>query len=216
VPLHPCVPGSPTAVSQGPGTQVRHAAPLWRGASVIDHHDRIFPRERHHITSARVFIVFHTTGEGPRDHEILYHVVVLKLVLDGVHVVRAGLLEESLKVVCRRSCLVLATMCGSCDVPHTEGVTHRGCCLRLFLPPLEPFLASWTAMSDGASLSLLGVASLLPEVGKSLVTSLPVAYWAAMLRRSSVVYLKMSFGAYKGSGCCALRTQPPGAFTPAP
>jgi hypothetical protein len=31
VPLHPCVPGSQTAASQGPWTQFRHAAPPWWG-----------------------------------------------------------------------------------------------------------------------------------------------------------------------------------------
>jgi hypothetical protein len=29
--LHPYVPRSPIAVSQGPRTQIRHAAPPWRG-----------------------------------------------------------------------------------------------------------------------------------------------------------------------------------------
>jgi hypothetical protein len=41
---------------------------------------------------------------------------VLELVLDGVHVVRTGLLEESLKLVCRWSCLVHDTVPGGRDV----------------------------------------------------------------------------------------------------
>jgi hypothetical protein len=34
-------------------------------------------------------------------------------------VVRAGLLEKSLKLVCRRPLLALAATCGSHDMPHT-------------------------------------------------------------------------------------------------
>jgi hypothetical protein len=46
--------------------------------------------KRHHVTFAWVFIEFHTTGEGPRDHEILHHVAILELVFDGVRVVWAS------------------------------------------------------------------------------------------------------------------------------
>jgi hypothetical protein len=47
------------------------------------------------------------------------------------------------------------------------------------------------ATSDGVTLLLFGVASLLPWVGQSLAASLLVAYGVVMLRISSVVYLKM-------------------------
>jgi hypothetical protein len=117
VPLDPCVLGSPTTGSQGPGTQVAHTMPPWRG-SIKDCHDHIFPREGHHVASARVFLEFPTMGEGLRDHEVLHHVIVFELVLDVVHVVWVGLLEESLEVVFWRPCLMLATTCGSHDVPH--------------------------------------------------------------------------------------------------
>jgi hypothetical protein len=60
--------------------------------------------------------------------------------------------------------------------------------LRLLLSPLTPSLALWMAMSDDASLSLLGVASLLPWVGQSLTASLLVV----TLRSSSVVFLETS------------------------
>jgi hypothetical protein len=39
-------------------------------------------------------------------------------VLDGVRAVQAGLLEELLKVVCRRPHLALAMACGCCNIPH--------------------------------------------------------------------------------------------------
>jgi hypothetical protein len=72
------------------------------GAPIVDHHDCVLFGERHYVTFARVFIEFHTPSEGPQDHEIIHHVVVLELVLDGVCVVQSGLVEQSLKVVCRQ------------------------------------------------------------------------------------------------------------------
>jgi hypothetical protein len=93
VPLHPYVPGSPTAMSWGLRIQVRHAAPPWKGAPIVDCHDRIFPGEGHCVTFVQVFLEFPTPGEGLQDHDIPHYVVVLELVLDGVGVVRVGLLE---------------------------------------------------------------------------------------------------------------------------
>jgi hypothetical protein len=49
--------------------------------------------------------------------------------------------------------------------------------------------------SNDASLSLVGVTSLLLGAGKSLAASLLVAYWVVTLRNSLVVYLKMLLGA---------------------
>jgi hypothetical protein len=60
-------------------------------------------------------------------------------------------------------------------------------------------------MLDGNALLLLGIASLSPRTGNGMAASLLVAYWAAMLSISQVVYLKMLFGAQKGSGCSTLR-----------
>jgi hypothetical protein len=128
VPLHPCVPRFPTMASQGLRTQARHVAPPWWGAPIVDHHDCILHGERRHVTYAWVFIEFHSPSEGPRDHEILYHVAFLKLVLDRVRVVRACLLEESLKVVCRQPHLVLATVSGSRDVPPRWSHLLSCCC----------------------------------------------------------------------------------------
>jgi hypothetical protein len=67
-----------------------------------------------------------------------------------------------------------------------------------------------------ASLLWLGVASLLHGAGQSLVPSLLVAYRAATLHHSSVVYLKMLFHAWKGGSCYAMCMPLPGAFTPSP
>jgi hypothetical protein len=63
--------------------------------------------------------------------------------------------------------------------------------LCLFFLPLAHSLVLWVTTSDGASLSLLGVASLLPRVGQSLAASLLVSYSVATLHNSSAVYLKM-------------------------
>jgi hypothetical protein len=63
-------------------------------------------------------------------------------------------------------------------------------------------------MMDGAVLLLLGTTSLPLGIGRGSAASLLVAYWMAMLSSSSVVYLKMSFGAWKGGGYCALCTPP--------
>jgi hypothetical protein len=67
-------------------------APPKRGTPIIDHHDRIFPREGCCVTFALVFLVLLALGKGPCGHEILHHAVVLKLVLNGVRMVRACLI----------------------------------------------------------------------------------------------------------------------------
>jgi hypothetical protein len=60
----PLCPQFPTVASWGPGTQVGHATPPWRGVPIVDHHDHIFPTEWHHVSSARIFLEFHVLGEG--------------------------------------------------------------------------------------------------------------------------------------------------------
>jgi hypothetical protein len=74
--------------------------------------DYVFPRERHHVAFTWVFIKFHTSGEGPRDHETLHHLMAPELVPDGLCVVWVGLLEEPLKVVRRRPHLMLVVVHG--------------------------------------------------------------------------------------------------------
>jgi hypothetical protein len=69
-----------------------------------------------------VFLGFLILGKGPRGHEIIHHAGILKLVLDGVHMVQAGLCEESLEVVYWWPCLALATMRGSCNTHHVGAV----------------------------------------------------------------------------------------------
>jgi hypothetical protein len=90
---------------------------------IVDHQDHVLPGERHHLASTQVLIEFHAVGERPRDQEILHHATVLELVLDRVRVIRPSLLEQSLKMVCRRPGLALAATYGGHDVPHT-GAAH--------------------------------------------------------------------------------------------
>jgi hypothetical protein len=108
---------------RGPGTQDRHTAPPRSGVPTADCHDHIFPREWHRVTPALVFLRFLVPGEGPQSHEILHHATVIDLVLDGVHMVWAGLLNKSLDVVCQRPHLGLASTCGSSEALHV-GATH--------------------------------------------------------------------------------------------
>jgi hypothetical protein len=89
--------------------------------SCID--NSILPREGHHITSTMFFLGFLVLGEGPRGHEILDHNDVLELVLDGVRVVQASLLEESLKVVYQWPQVALAIVRGDHDALHV-GASH--------------------------------------------------------------------------------------------
>jgi hypothetical protein len=109
VTLHASIARSPAIARQGLGTLVRHATPPQMGAPIIDYLDHLFPKEGHHATSARVFLRLLVPSEGPRGHEILYHATVIKLVLDEVRMVQAGILEECLEVVCQQPRLALAT-----------------------------------------------------------------------------------------------------------
>jgi hypothetical protein len=61
---------------------------------------------------------FHALGRGLRGHKTLHHAVVPMLVLDGVSVIRVGLLEEFFEVVCGRSCLMLAIASGHNGTHH--------------------------------------------------------------------------------------------------
>jgi hypothetical protein len=92
----------------------------YQGAPIVHHHDCIIPREGHHVALVWDLIEFHASGDGCRDHEIIHHVVVPDLVLDGVCMVWASLLEEPLKVVCGRPRLALATADGDRDTCHIE------------------------------------------------------------------------------------------------
>jgi hypothetical protein len=153
LPLHPCIPGSPTATSQDP----RHAVPPQRGAPIIDRHDRIFPRERHRITLAWDFLGLLVPDEGPQGNEILYHATVLELVLDGVRMVRAGLLKKSLEVVCQRPRLVLATARGGNDALHVRVVCFLVVIIIVIVgrghnplrAPLSPLLATLGILDSG-------------------------------------------------------------------
>jgi hypothetical protein len=132
-------------------------------------------------------------------------------------------------VVCRRPCLVLAAACGGRDTRHT-GATRflvvaaitvgHGC------DPLEMLLVSLLAAPRAIfgvlggdvgrhPLPLIRVTSLLPRVGRSLVSSFPVAYWAATLHSSLVAYLKMLVGARKGGASCVSCMPLPDTFTSA-
>jgi hypothetical protein len=71
----------------------------------------------------------------------------------------AGLLEESLEVVCRRSSLALAAACGSHDAPHIEAayfliivavIVGHGCSpLRMLLAPLLATVGTLIGIVDG-------------------------------------------------------------------
>jgi hypothetical protein len=131
--------------------------PQW-GVSSIGHHDCVFPGERCCITPARVSIKLRTPGEGHRGHVAPHHSVTLELVPDGVCVVWAGFLEEPLEVVCKRPHLMLVTVNGGQDMPHT-GVArlpvtavvmvghHRGP-LRVLLAPLFAALDALLSVMD--------------------------------------------------------------------
>jgi hypothetical protein len=70
------------------------------------------------------------------------------------------------------------------------------------LAPLAPLLVSWPKALDGAVLLLPRVASQLHGTGRSSAASLLLAYWAAMLCISLVVYLKMLFDVPFGRCVC--------------
>jgi hypothetical protein len=126
---------------------------------ILDCHDRIHAIERPHVTSTHILIKFHAPGEEHQDHEILNHVAVIKLVLDGIRKVRAGPLKESLKVVYRWPHLALVAACYSHDMPHVRAVCFliiaavivgRGRNpLRTLLAPLLAALGSLLGLIDG-------------------------------------------------------------------
>jgi hypothetical protein len=121
------------------------------GVSFIDHHDCVFPGQRHHVTPARVFVEFRTSGEGPRNQETLRHVTVYELVPYGVRVVQVGLLKESLDVVTTRP---TSEWTAFLSLPSSWSV--------VVMAPLVPSLALWMTTMDSTSLPPLGVVSLLP------------------------------------------------------
>jgi hypothetical protein len=104
----------------------------------------------------------------------------------------------------------------SCSCPRHSGRNPLRAPLTPLLAALGALWPSHTATADGVTLLLLGVASLLPQTGRSLAASLLVAYWVAMLLNSSMVYLKMLFGARKGDDCYVSRTPLLNAFRPSP
>jgi hypothetical protein len=157
--------------------------------------------------------------EGPQNHEILHHAVVPKLVLDGAHVVWASLLKKHLEVVCGQLCLVLPAAYHNNDAHDVRAacfLTVATVITGLFLPPLAPSSMSWMAMSDDASLLLLGVAPLLPGAGRSSTASSLEAYRTVTLHSPSVVFLKLWTGALKGCVSCTSCTALSDASTPGP
>jgi hypothetical protein len=62
VPLQPCAPTPPTTMTWGSGAQFRHVMPPWQAASIINHHDYVFPRQGHCLARAWVLVMFHTPG----------------------------------------------------------------------------------------------------------------------------------------------------------
>jgi hypothetical protein len=126
--------------------------PRW-GASCIDRHDHVFPRERHRVASSWVFIEFHTPGGGSPDHETLHHVTVLELVPDGVCVVWACLFEEPHEVVHKRPHLTLVATFSNHDAPSV-GATYLHLVTIILVDRghgpskalLSPFLATHDAL----------------------------------------------------------------------
>jgi hypothetical protein len=107
-------------------------------------------------------------------------------VLDGVCVVWASLLEDSLEVVYRRPYLALAVACDGRDTHHAGAarflivaaitVDHGYDRLKKLLKPLLAAPSALFGILDGnvgrRPLSLIGVATFLPWVGQSSVASL--------------------------------------------
>jgi hypothetical protein len=115
---------------------------------------------------------------------------------DGVHVVGAGLLEESLDVVCWRLRMALDAAPSGHNVLHVRAVRllaiiiiimagHDSGLLRM--PPLASFMAPWTVMMYSVSLLLSGAVSLPPRTGRGPTASLLVACWVVRLSSSMVV-----------------------------
>jgi hypothetical protein len=117
----------------------------WRGAPIVDCHDRVFPRKGHHITLIGDLIDFHASGQGPSGHETLHHAAVPELVLDGVGRVRASLFKELVEVVRGRLCLTLAAtydrrgvLCAgaACLLVDVAKVVDHGLLAALLVPLL--------------------------------------------------------------------------------
>jgi hypothetical protein len=79
--LHPSIRAPPAAMSWGPRSQVRYTAHPQQMVPIADCHDRILPREGHRVGWVYQLVNFHASVEGPQDHEVLHHAVVLELVL---------------------------------------------------------------------------------------------------------------------------------------
>jgi hypothetical protein len=128
-----------------------------QGESIVDHHDCIFSRKGHRAVLVGDIVNFHASGEGPQGHEILHHAAIPELVVDGVGVVQASLLEEPLEVVHGQSRLLLAAARDSCDAHHTGATCllvdaivitgHGGGLLAVLLAPLLASLSD--AVDDG-------------------------------------------------------------------
>jgi hypothetical protein len=108
-------------------------------------------------------------------------------VVDGVHVVGAGLLKESLDVVYQRPHVVFDVVSSGHNALHVGSVRlfvviiiiivagGGSGTLRTLPPPLLVGLAL-AAMLDDAALLLLGTISLPPRLGRGLAASLLVVY----------------------------------------
>jgi hypothetical protein len=65
----------------------------WRGVLIIDCHDHVFSGEGRRAALFEVIVGFHASCEGSRGHEILHHAIGPELLLDGVGMVWARLLQ---------------------------------------------------------------------------------------------------------------------------
>jgi hypothetical protein len=167
----------------------------------------LFPCENQGITIWD-FIEFHASGEGSHGHEILHHVVVAGLVLNGVSMVWVSLLEEHLKVECGWPRLVLAATYDSHDTHHTRAarllvvatiVVDRGCgLLKTLLVPFPAAPCTLPSILDGnVRRCLLAVTWGQAKLGHLAGGGVLVV----MLRSSSVAFLKISTSSWKGCVC---------------
>jgi hypothetical protein len=92
-------------------------------------------------------------GQGPRGHETLHYAAVSELMLDGVGVVQASLLQELFEVVCGRPRLTLAAASGCRDAHHpgaayllANATVAIGCNCGLLVVLLAPPLAALGAL----------------------------------------------------------------------
>jgi hypothetical protein len=119
---------------------------------IVDRHDRIFSGEGHRAALVGVLIGFPASGEGSRGHEILHHVIVPEVVLDGVGVIRARLHQELLEVVCGQPRLTLAADHTGviCLLVVATGSVSRGCSLlKSLLVPLPAALGTLPSILGG-------------------------------------------------------------------